>query len=103
VAPNGNGEHGGDRGPVPGRDLPEVVRPADSAARDQLNGDEVALDLVGALADDHERGVGEEPLDVELGRVSVAPVDPHRVQRDLHGRLGREQLRHPGLHVATLA
>ena len=37
---------------------------------DQLAGDHVALDLVGALADDHQRRVAEVALDVELGASS---------------------------------
>ena len=45
------------------------------ASLDQLLGDDVALDLVGALADDHQRGVAEVPLDVELGGVAVPAVD----------------------------
>src|SRR5680860_1880142 len=63
---------------------------------DELTGDDVALDLVGALADDHQRCVTEVALDVELRGVAVATVDAHRVQCDLHGDLRGEQLRHPG-------
>src|SRR5665811_474361 len=69
---------------------------------DELPGDDVALDLVGALADDHQRCVTEVALDVELRGVAVATVDAHRVQCDLHGDLRGEQLRHPGLHVGAL-
>ena len=37
----------------------------EAAAGDQLGRDHVALDLVGALADDHQRRVPEVPLDVD--------------------------------------
>src|SRR5665647_2714365 len=57
---------------------------------DELPGDDVALDLVRAL-------------DVDLRGVAVASVDAHRVQCDLHGGLGGEQLRHTGFHVCALA
>jgi predicted amidohydrolase len=76
--------------------------PVEAAAFDELRGDDVALDLVGALADDHQRRVTEVALDVVLRGVAVAAVDPHRVQRHLHGDLGGEQLGHAGFHVAPL-
>jgi hypothetical protein len=63
---------------------------AESASGDQLGRDHVALDLVGALADDHQRRVPEVALDVVLGRVAVAAVDPDRVERDLHRGLRGE-------------
>src|SRR5258708_38280729 len=75
---------------------------ADTAAGDELSGNDVALNLVGALPDDHQRRVAEVALDVVFGRIAVAAVDPHRAERDLHRRLRGEQLRHPGLHVAAV-
>src|SRR6266851_3309370 len=95
-------------GPV--RDLPSSsVMPAsigesrcDRVAFDELPSDDVALDLVGAFTDDHQRRIAEVALHVELCRVPVAPVDPHRVQGDLHGGLGCEQLGHARFHVGTL-
>src|SRR6516225_8535361 len=54
--------------------------------------DPVAVD---ELADD------DVALDVELGRIPVAPVHPDRVGGDLQAGLGREQLRHPRLQVAA--
>ena len=39
----------------------------ESAARDELRCDDVLLNLVGALAHNHERSVAEVPLDVVLG------------------------------------
>src|ERR1700677_4439250 len=76
---------------------------SEPAAGHQLRGDHVALDLVGAFADDHQRRVAEVPLDVVFGGISIAAVDAHGIQRDLHRHFGGEQLGHPGLHVAALA
>ncbi|MGW5446133.1 hypothetical protein [Streptomyces asiaticus] len=55
-----------------------------TSAPDQLARDDIALDLVDTLADDHQRGVTEVALDVELGRVAVTAVDADGVQGDLH-------------------
>ena len=77
--------------------------PHDPAAGDELPGDHVALDLVGALADDHQRRIAEVAFDIELGGIAVAAVDPDSIQSDLHRDLGGEQLGHPGLHVGALA
>src|SRR3954468_14349149 len=82
-------------------DLPTSA--AQAATLDQLTGDDVALDLVGAFTDDHQRGVTEVALHVVLGGVAVAAVDPDRVQRDLHRCFGGEELGHSGLHVAPVA
>src|SRR5580693_2709782 len=51
-----------------------------AVALDQLPGDHVALNLIGALADDHQRRVPEIALDVELRGVAVAAVDADGVQ-----------------------
>src|SRR5689334_5594079 len=72
-----------------------------ATAGDELGGDDVALDFVGALADDHQRGVAEVSFDVKLGGVAVTAVDAHRVERDFHGGLRREQLGHARLEVAA--
>src|SRR5262245_16965907 len=72
-------------------------------ASDQLSRDDVALDLVGPLADDHQRGVSEVALHVVLLGVAVAAVDTDRVEGDLHGCLRGEELGHPGFHVGALA
>src|SRR3984957_8871460 len=82
---------------------PTIRRTSEPAAGYQLRGDHVALDLVGALTDDHQRGIAEIPLDVVFGGIPVAAVDAHGVERDLHRHLRGEQLGHPGLHVAALA
>src|SRR5271167_2273722 len=82
---------------------PAIRRASEPATGYQLRSDHVALDLVGAFADDHQRGVAEVPLDVVFGGIPVAAVDAHGVERDLHRHLGGEQLGHPRLHVAALA
>src|SRR5712692_429099 len=70
---------------------------------DQLSGDDDALYLVGALADAEQRRVAIQALDHEFLRVAVAAVDAQRLVRVLERRLGGEELRHAGLHVAALA
>src|SRR5215831_10491337 len=67
----------------------------------ELPDDDIALDVVGPLADYHQRRVAVVALDVELGRIPVAPVHPDRVGGDLQAGLGREQFRHPRLQVAA--
>ena len=78
-------------------------RPRRRGPREEATRDHEALDLVGAFADDHERGVAEVALDGQLGRVADAAVDAHRLGRDLERGLAREQLGHAGLDVAALA
>src|SRR5262249_29033715 len=68
-----------------------------AAASDELCRDDVALDLVRALAEDHQRCITEVPLDVVVGGVAVGAMHPHRGERVLHGGLGGEQLGHAGL------
>src|SRR5437660_788710 len=75
----------------------------DFVSSNQLAGDDDALQFVGALADDEERGIAVEALDRELLGIAVAAVDAHRLQADIDGGLGGEQLGHSGLHVAALA
>src|SRR6266545_7298041 len=74
-----------------------------AVAADDLLDDDVAEHLVGALADDHQRGVAVVALDVELRRVAVAAVDADGVERHLRGHLRAEQLGHAGLHVGPPA
>jgi hypothetical protein len=66
------------------------IRQLGFAPCNQLCSDHVALDLVGAFADDHPGRVAEVAFHVVFGGVAVAAVDAHRVQRDLHRGLGRE-------------
>src|SRR5438067_12001787 len=65
--------------------------------------DHEALDLVRALADDHQRSVPVVALDGELRRVSVAAVDAERGDGDLAAHLRREELRHARFEVRPLA
>src|SRR5262245_49820360 len=71
--------------------------PLNEAARDHQ-----ALDLVGALADDHERCVTIVAFDREFLGVSVAAEDAHGLERDFLAGLRGEQLRHAGFQVAAL-
>src|SRR4051794_13952319 len=50
---------------------------SDGVALEQGPGDHHALDLVGALADDHQRRVSEVALDRQLGGVADPAVDAH--------------------------
>src|SRR3972149_139813 len=69
---------------------------------DDVPRDDEALDLVGALADEHERRVTVVALEVEaLERAGLA-VDPHGGGGDLLSGLRRVELGHPGLEVAAL-
>src|ERR1700757_2695482 len=76
---------------------------SDPASSNQLPGDHIALDLVGAFADDHQRRVAKVAFDVVFGGVAVTAVDAYGVQGNLHRDLGGEQFGHSGFHVATLA
>src|ERR1700761_3844565 len=96
-------ERGGHTGTDPLRSAYEnATSECDFVAVDQLAGDHVALDLVGALADDHERRVPEVTLDIKFGRVAVTAENANSVQRDLHGGLGGEQFGHARLQVGPL-
>src|SRR6516225_3371208 len=86
---------------VMGATMTNETARSDPVAVDELADDDVALDVVGPLADHHQRRVAVVTLDVELGRIPVAPVHPDRVGGDLQAGLGREQLRHPRLQVAA--
>src|SRR5438874_12375871 len=68
----------------------------------QLAADQHLLDLGGPLADQEQRRVAVEALDLVLLRVAVAAVDAERLLGVLLRRLGREELRHPGLEVRAL-
>src|SRR5438105_2647800 len=72
---------------------------SDLVALHEAAGDHKPLDLVRALADDHEGRVAVVALDAELLRVAVAAEDAHRLERDLLAGLRREQLRHARLEV----
>src|SRR3989442_1502506 len=56
-------------------------------ALDKASRDHQPLDLVGALADDHERRIAVVALDGEFLHVAVAAEDAHRLQAHLLARL----------------
>src|SRR5947209_20520598 len=76
---------------------------SDRVALQELAADDHALDLGGALADQQQRRVAVQPLDLVLLRVAVAAVDAERLLDAEAPRLGGEQLGHPRLQVRALA
>src|SRR5436190_17237625 len=76
---------------------------SDLVARDQLLGDHLAQDLVGALADDHQHRVAVEALDLVLDREAVATEDAHRFLRAEDAGFRAGELGHRRLEVAALA
>src|SRR6266487_3053477 len=69
----------------------------------ELLADHHALDLRGPLADQQQRRVTVEALDLVLLRVAVAAVDAEALLDALLAGLRGEQLRHPGLQVGARA
>src|ERR1700674_4313059 len=69
----------------------------------ELAGDHGSEDVVGALADRHQRSIPVKPLDLVLGRVAVSAVDAHRLERCPDADLRGVELRHPGLEVSAPA
>src|SRR3546814_6583662 len=80
-----------------------LLAASDRVPGDELPGDDDALQLVGAFADRQQRRVAVEALDRELLGIAVAAMHPHGFHGVGDRRLGGEQLRHAGLHVAALA
>src|SRR5215217_5390971 len=80
-----------------------VAEPSDLVPLEELAADDHALDLRGALADQEQRRVAVEPLDLVLLGVAVAAVDPEGVLDDLLAGLRGEELGHAGLEVGALA
>src|SRR3954465_5859635 len=70
---------------------------------EQTAADDRLLDLAGALADEQERGLAHEALDLVLLGVAVAAVDAEGLLGDLGAVLRGEQLGHAGLDVVALA
>src|ERR1700749_2760117 len=68
-----------------------------------LFADHHALDLGGPLADQEQRRVAVEALDLVLLRVAVAAVDAEGVLDVFLARLRGQELRHAGLEVGALA
>src|SRR5436305_1933814 len=83
--------------------LPVALKLLNLVALEQFAADHHALDLGRALADQEQRSVAVEALDLVLLRVAVAAVDAERVLHDLLAGLRGEQLRHAGLEVGALA
>src|SRR3954452_6062842 len=75
----------------------------DLVSLQELLADHHALDLRGALADQQQRRVAVETLDLVLLRVAVAAVDAERLLDAEAAGLGGEELRHAGLEVRALA
>src|SRR5215510_19620 len=70
---------------------------SDVVVADEGPADDHLLDLRGALADEQQRRVPVEPLDLVLGRVAVAAVDTQAVLDNLLAVLGGEILGHASL------
>src|SRR5258706_9814438 len=66
---------------------------------DELARNHRPKDVVGAFADRHQRRIPIEALDLIFGRIAVAAVDAHRLQRCFDADLRGVQLRHPGFEV----
>jgi hypothetical protein len=73
-----------------------------AVALEELASDDEALDLVGALADDHERGVAEEPLHGGVREDAAPAGDAHGLRRRFLRGLGGIELGHARLEVAAL-
>src|ERR1700712_5084914 len=84
-----------------GVDMPGPA--SDLVPLEDLFADHHALDLGGPLADQEQRGVAVEALDLVLLRVDVATVDAEGVLDVFLARLRGEELGHPGLEVGALA
>src|SRR6266852_5128697 len=66
---------------------------------DELARDHCPEDVVGALADRHQRRIPIEALDLIFGRIAVAAMDAHRLQRCLDADLRGVELGHPCFEV----
>src|SRR3954447_20418304 len=70
---------------------------------EELLADNHALDLGGSLADQQQRRVAVEALDLVLLRVAVATVDAEAFFDAVLAGLRGEELGHPGLEIGALA
>src|SRR5436190_10809893 len=75
----------------------------DLVTLEELPPDHHLLDLGGPLADQKQRRVAVDALDLVLLRVAVAAVDAKRLLGVGARGLGGKQLRHPRLEVGALA
>src|SRR6185437_16401396 len=78
------------------RDCPRLVPSGQQAA-----GDDMGLDLSGALEDVEDAGVAEDAADRVFEGVAVAAMDLQRVVGIGPGGARGDQLRHAGLDVAA--
>lgn len=62
----------------------------------------IVFDLVGALADQQERGVPHESLDLVLLGIAVAAVNPEAGLGDLGAELASQVLGHARLQIVAL-
>src|ERR1700727_1386859 len=76
---------------------------SDLVSLQELAADHHPLDLRRALADQQQRRVPVQPLDLVLLGVAVAAMDPQRLLDTEAPGLRREQLRHPRLDIRALA
>src|SRR6476620_4680911 len=76
---------------------------SDLVPLEELLADNHALDLRGSLADQQQRRVAVEALDLVLLRVAVAAVDAEAFLDAVLAALRGEELGHPGLEVGALA
>src|SRR5258707_8702533 len=83
------------------RSAVEAIR-LDLVPLQELFADHHALDLRGALADQEQRRVAVEALDLVLLRVAIAAVDAEALLDALLAGLRGEQLGHPGLEIGAL-
>src|SRR4051812_630891 len=83
-------------------DVMRVSPGLDLVALEELLADDHSLDLRRALADEQQRRVAVQALDLVLLGVAVAAVDAEAVLDALLARLGRQQLRHAGLEIRPL-
>src|SRR6266542_6370693 len=76
---------------------------SDLVALQELLADHHLLDLGSPLANQEQRRVAVDPLDLVLLGIAVPAVDPQALLRVRPGGLGRKELGHPGLQVRALA
>src|SRR2546427_11800162 len=71
--------------------------------RSETAGDDDPLDFAGAFIELRDLRIPEQLLDREVPHVTVAAEQLHRLRRDPHRGLGREQLGHARLRREALA
>src|SRR5690348_8646027 len=74
---------------------------SESVVGEKALADDVLLDLAGALADQQERRVAHQPLDLVFLRIPVSAVNAEALLSDLGTELACQVLRHPGGDVVA--